>query len=161
MTNVLIPTDFTANSLSWAAQAIKTEGCPKCNVILFHAFDLPSDPYDLLRGTAKDPAAEMMTEAFRQACKQLKDEHSDRIGKIIVRCMRGSTRWLFRNFVEANDVDMIYCPDNYVFVPIHSLSVNPTQLFKKCGVPVMKTIKKRTETLFENPFFQPVQVSTQ
>lgn len=161
MTNILIPTDFTPASLSWATQAIKTENGAKCNLILFHAFELPSNPYDLLRKMAKDPAAEMMTEAFRQACKQLKDEHSDRIGKIVIRCMRGSTRWLFRNFIEANDIDMIYCPEDFVYTPIHSLSVNPLPLFKKCDVPLLKVGRKNRETVFNRPVFQSVRVSTQ
>lgn len=157
MTNILVPTDFTAASLKMAEGVLRSEGCPKCNLVLFHAFQMP-DPHDLLYKLYRDPSLDLMTEEFRQTCKQLKDEHKDRIGKIIVRCMRGSNKAVFRNFLEANDIDLIYCPDDYVYVPAHKESVEPTSLFKKCGVPVIKDRTTIWKPAFSSPVFNTVRI---
>jgi hypothetical protein len=149
MTNILIPTDFTAASVKLAEDVLNIAGpLHKCNIILFHAFELPSSPYDLLGEHGKDPSSTLITESFRQACKQLKDENVHLVGKIIVRSMKGSTRALFRNFVDANDVDLIYCPEEFVFTAVHERSVDPLPLFKKCGVPLIKTTRNNVNTIW-------------
>ena len=138
MTNILVPTDFTVNSLKLAAKALRNDRIGRCNLILFHAFELPESPFDLLGSRYKDPAGELMNEPFRQACKQFKENYSQKVSKVIVRTLIGDTRNVFRNFAEANDIDLIYCPEDYVFLKAHKRSVNPTSLFKNCGVPFLK-----------------------
>lgn len=161
MTNVLIPTDFSPASLKLAEAALKAGEYSKCNLVLFHAFSLPSSPFDLLGHRPKDPACECITEAFRQACKGLKDEYPQRVNKIIVRTMQGDTRSLFRNFIEANDIDLIYCPDEFRFVPAHPRSLNPVYFFGKCGVPVVKPGSRTAAPVVSVPAFRPAQLSTQ
>lgn len=158
MTNILVPTDFHLSSLMYAEAAIKSGDYGKCNIILFHAFDMPDSPFDLLRRSSSYAACQLMTETFRQACKQLKDEYPKQVGKIVLRTMQGSTRLLFRNFIEANDIDLIYCPENYSFVPVHALSFNPLPLFKKCGIPVIKSAARKIESSYSKPTFNPLQV---
>lgn len=160
MTNVLVPTDFTAASLKLAEGVLKNENLRKCNLLLFHAFGMPASPFDYLGATQPNPATESMNEPFRQACKQLKDQYPDRIGKIIVRCLQGDTRAVFRNFIEANDVDLIYCPEDYVFVPVQQRSVDPRYLFKNCGVPVVKTAARRAATAEQVRRYPSLQFST-
>lgn len=161
MTNILVPTDFSPASLKLAEGALKSGNYEKCNLILFHAFELPSSPHDMLGTCYRDPSFELMTESFRQACKQLKDDYSKQVNKIIVRCLAGNTRAVFRNFAEANDIDLIYCPEDYVFMPVHQRSVDPCVLFKKCGVPVLKSAVKKAEPYYEPAYFGSMQVSTQ
>jgi hypothetical protein len=161
MTNILIPTDFTPASVKMAEGAIRCGNFEKCNVVLFHAFELPSTPFDLLGACQRDPACELMTEQFRLACKQVKDEYSRQVNKIIVRSMIGNSRALFRNFAEANDIDLIFCPEEYYFRPVHARSVDPIYLFEKSGVPVIRSGARRNETVFQPAFFNTVQVSAQ
>ncbi|HUC81723.1 MAG TPA: universal stress protein [Flavisolibacter sp.] len=158
MTNILVPTDFTAASLKMAENALNSGNFEKCNLVLFHAFEMPSSPFDLLFSNYKDPSGELITESFRQACKQLKDEHAKRVGKIIIRCMNGDTRAVFRNFAEANEIDLIYCPEDYVFQPVHVRSVNPLYLFKKCAIPVLKNRSQKQETVFSPAYLSAIPV---
>lgn len=160
MTNILVPTEFTPASLKMAESALKNGSYEKCNLVLFHAFEPPS-PFDLLGAPYRDPSCELMTEAFRQACKQLKDDHAKKINKIMVRCMTGNTRPLFRNFAEAHDIDLIYCPEDYFFKPVHARSVDPLYLFKHCGIPVLKTGIQKTAPVFQPSFFAGGTVSAQ
>ena len=161
MTNILVPTDFTPASLRLAENALKSGDYGRCNLVLFHAFELPSSPFDLLGSSQRDPACELMTEAFRQACKQLKDDNAKQVNKIIVRSMAGNTRAVFRNFVEANDIDMIYCPEEYQFTPVHPRSIDPCYLFRKSAVPVVKSAAVKNARAYAPSFFKKVQVSTQ
>lgn len=161
MANVLVPTDFTAASLKLAEGAIKNTNVEKCNLVLFHAFDQPSSPFDLLGAGCANPSGELVTEKFRQACKQLKNDYPRRVDKIVIRCMTGSTRALFRNFVDANDIDLIYCPESFVFKAVHPRSVDPLFLFRKCGIPVVKTNAWKAEPIFRPAYFSTVPVSTQ
>ena len=153
MTNILIPTDFAPASLKLAESIARAEGYNKCNLILFHAFELPDSPFDLLGTSRRDPSCELMTEGFRQACKHLKDSNPGIFGKIIVRCLQGNTRNLFRNFIDANDIDLIYCPDDYRFVKVHARSLDPLPFFRKCGVPVVKRLERRLEETYRRASF--------
>lgn len=161
MTNILVPTDFTPASLKFAEGALKNVSVEKCNIVLYHAFAMPSSPFDLLGGSLHDPSCELITESFRQACKQLKDDHTKMVNKIIVRSMIGNTKALFRNFIEANDIDLIYCPEEFYFKPVHSRSVNPLSLFKKCGIPVLKDGNRKTASIFNAPYFNTIPVTAQ
>ncbi len=151
MTNILIPTDFTAASLQLAEQAIQALEVRGCNIILFHAFELPTSEFELLAPGRRKPYADLMTDGFRQACKQLKDQYPRAIQKICFKFMEGSGTPLFRNFADANDIDIIVCPDHYQYVSIHKLSVDPRPLFKKSGIKVIREFSPRKqEVVFEN-----------
>jgi hypothetical protein len=91
----------------------------------------------------------------------MKIDHAKQVSKIIVRCMTGNSKALFRNFAEANDVDLIYCPDDYCFKPVHARSVNPLRLFQKCGIPVIKTSSRKTAPFYATTFFTTVTASAQ
>ena len=161
MTNILVPTDFTPASLKLAENALNSGNYGKCNLVLFHAFEMPSSPFDLLGAYHRDPSSELMTENFRQACKQLKDDYAKQVNKILVRSMAGNTRAVFRNFVEANDIDLIYCPEDYSFQAVHPRSIDPCYLFRKSAVPVINSVVQKKEPVFEPSFFESLRVSTQ
>jgi hypothetical protein len=160
MLNVLMPTDFTPASLKTAEQAIKNCTDEKVNIILFHAFEIPTADADLLDYSNREPSAKLMTEPFRQACKQLKDEYPKEVCKIMVRCMHGSTRVAFKNFAEANDIDLIWHPEDYLYTKVHARSVNPLLLFNKCGVPFLKLTNKRKEPVYSNQSFVNMELAT-
>lgn len=151
----MIPTDFSVASLELVDKAAQTlEGEP-LNIILFHAFEIPffvSDVFDLRGG--KLPYAELVTEPFRNACKRVKLQHPKTIRSIVIRHQWGNTAAVFRNFVDANDIDLIVCPDHYVFQAVHTGSVNPVPFFKKAGVPLLKEFRPKKKAAAE-PVEQP------
>jgi hypothetical protein len=55
--------------------------------------------------------------------------------------MRGNTAAIFRNFADANAIDMIYCPEQYVFKPVHRRSVDPVPLFRKSGISLVRQLR--------------------
>lgn len=148
MTNILIPTDFSANSVKLAEQALQAVNVNSANIVFFHLFELPYSEFELLDPSRKKPYADVMTDAFRQRCKQLKEQHSKSIQKICFKFLEGNSAPLFRNFVDANEIDMIYCPDHYIYQPVHKLSADPRPVFKKSGVNIIRE-KAATETVIE------------
>lgn len=155
----MIPTDFSVASLELVDKTAQTLEGESLNIILFHAFEIPffvSDVFDI-RG--KLPYAELVTEPFRNACKRVKLQHPKTIRSIVIRHQYGNTAAVFRNFVDANDIDLLVCPDFYVFQAVHTGSVNPVPLFQKAGVPLMKEFKPRKkvadEPVKQEPANQP------
>jgi hypothetical protein len=157
MTNILFPTDFSAGSLKLAEQAIQSLNIRSANIFLFHAFEQPSSEFDLLVPGRQKPYTDALTDSFRQACKQLKDQYPKAVSKICFKFLEGSTLRLFRNFIDANEIDLIICPDEYNHIAVNKLSVDPRPLFKKSGIKVIRA-------LTENPvekIYESVNVITQ
>lgn len=140
MKHILIPTDFSIQSLQLAEQAVSSLPATKLNITLFHAFQLPYSEFELLLRDRKKPYTDLLTDNFRQACKQLKDKHSKKIQKISFNFLEGSTAALFRHFADANEIDLIFLPQHYHFKPVHKLSVDPVPLFKKSGVKIINEL---------------------
>jgi len=151
MTNILIPTDLTAESLQLAERALSALEPRNANIILFHVFDLPSSAFDLLVPGRRKPYADAMNDSFRQACKQLKEQHLKAVQKVYFKYLEGNSSRLFRNFVDANEIDMIICPDDFNFHPIHPLSVDPRPLIRKSGIRVVRNLSARREDVITNP----------
>lgn len=152
MTNILIPTDFTAASIKMAEQALEAANVKSVNIVFFHLFDSPSSEFELLDPSRKKPYSNVFTDSFRQQCKQLKDQYNTVIQKVCFKFLEGTGVGLFRNFMEANEIDLIYCPDSYKYVAINNKSADPRYLFKKSGVVIMKeTSAKKRSVLVEEP----------
>ncbi len=143
MRNVLIPTDFSIESLNLVERAVAALDDQTANIILFHAFDMNINAPDRLGNGTRVPYAHLLTDEFRNACKRIKTSNARVVQNIHVRHLYGSTVPLFRNFIDANDIDMIVCPDHFVFNPVTAQSVNPVKLFKKSGIPVITELARR------------------
>lgn len=151
MTNILIPTDFSTASLQLAEQTIQAFEPRQVNIILFHAFSMPSSAFELLIPDRKKPYHDLFNDQFRQACKQLKDQYPKVVQKICFKCMEGSTAALFRNFADANEIDLIVCPGHYQYTAIHPLSIDPRPLFKKSGIKVIREFAvRKTEPVYQS-----------
>jgi len=146
MRNVLIPTDFSAASFDLVEKAIHTMGEQVLNITLFHAFQMPFFVSDLIRNQHK-PYHDLLTDAFRNSCKQIKQQHPRQVNSIVFRHLYGNTPAVFRHFVDANDIDLIVYPELYEFIPVHADSVNPDSMFKKSRVPLLRQFKLKRRVI--------------
>jgi hypothetical protein len=142
MRNVLVPTDFSSSSFDLVEQAIHTMGEQVLNITLFHAFQIPFFVSDLV-GNKRKPYHDLLTDAFRSSCKQLKQQYPRQVNSIVFKHLYGSTPAVFRNFVDANDIDLIIYPEQYEFIKVHADSVNPDSMFKKSRVPLLRQFKPK------------------
>jgi len=159
MRNVLIPTDFSIDSLQLVERTVAAFKDQSMNIILFHAFDLNCQAPDRLGNSTRIPYAHLLTDEFRNACKRIKTANARTVQNIHIRHLYGSTVAVFRNFIDANDIDMIICPDHFVFNAVTPQSINPVKLFKKCGIPVITELaRKRTVVQTAAPLAEAVAV---
>lgn len=141
MTNILIPTDFTPISLKMAEKAVKTLN-RKVNIVLFHAFELPFYYQDMVRPD-RQPWQNLLNDGLRQACRQLKEQYPGLVNKISFLYMQGNTPALFRNLMEANEIDIIVYPAGYTYTKIHAQSQNPAPFFRKSRIPLLQEFYSR------------------
>lgn len=131
MKRILVPTDFTLHSIDIVALAAKAIGT-KVDIFLFHAFEMP----DSLTEAIRYGYGALMTEELRLKCKKIKNQNSN-ISNISFRPMYGTTDAAFRNYAEANQVDLIILPQGYKYSPANSQSVNPLRMFKRSGIDIL------------------------
>ncbi len=134
MKTILIPTDFSLQSLNIIKNATSYFAGEKLNVVLFHALHTPTDIQDLLFINPLAPQ-EKITEEFRHACAALKKRHSPIITGITFKSMYGNTAAVFRNFIEANGIDCIYMPEHVMLRSVYQDSVELRSLFKNATIP--------------------------
>ncbi len=141
MTNVLLPTDFTTDSIACVNGAVKA--IPgKLNIFLFHAFDMPDSLIDAMHRAGRRGHSDLITETLRLKCKQVKAAYPV-ISNISFRVMYGTTTMAFKNFAEANKIDAIYMPRGHKFVPVVRESVNYERMFKKSGIQIVNELTSR------------------
>ncbi|MGN6420417.1 MAG: hypothetical protein ACTHMC_23110 [Pseudobacter sp.] len=138
MKNVLIPTDYSLASLELVEKTVQSLQHQNLNIILFHAFEIPFFAGDIVGNNGKLPYRDIVTDAFRNGCKRIKEQNPKAIQSILLRHLYGNTNAVFHNFLDANEIDLIVFPDGYVFTPVHPQSVNPAPLFRKSGVTLLK-----------------------
>lgn len=146
MRNVLVPTDFSNASFDLVEKTIQTMGGQTIDITLFHAFQIPFFPGDLIRNQ-KQPYHDLLTDAFRNSCKRIKQQHPKQVQRIVFRHLYGNTPAVFRNFVDANDIDLIVYPEPYEFIQVHPDSVNPDRMFKKSGIPLLRQLTPKRRVL--------------
>ncbi|MBL7691959.1 MAG: hypothetical protein JNM41_10225 [Flavipsychrobacter sp.] len=147
MNTILIPTDFTVGSLE-IMNTLARGTDNKLNFILFHAFDMPGSLVEAMSRAGINSHNKLITENLRLACKRIKANNNN-IANISFRNMYGTTIAAFKNYAEANAIDMIALPPDFRFVHITRESVDPTRMFKKSGLPLLSSpypIRETTDT---------------
>ncbi|MEX6688551.1 hypothetical protein QTN47_13645 [Danxiaibacter flavus] len=152
MKNILIPTDFTVQSLQLVVNTAETLSDKELNIVLFHAFDTPSDIMDLMF-LKRNPLYEgLMNESFRRECRRLKMKYGSVIGSITFRHFYGNTRPAFKNFIRANAISLVVWPKEYLMYTGYRHSINPERLIKTCGVEILSEFETENDMLLNSTF---------
>lgn len=146
MRNVLVPTDFSTASFDLVEKTIHTMGEQVLNITMFHAFQIPFFVSDLVRNQHQ-PYHDLLTDAFRNKCKQIKQQYPRQLHSISFRHLYGNTPAVFRHFVDANDIDLIVYPEPFEFIQVHKDSVNPDRMFRKSRVPLLRQFKSKRRVI--------------
>ncbi|WP_153796887.1 hypothetical protein [Foetidibacter luteolus] len=142
MKNVLIPTDFTLETLQLVnktAEALKGE---KFNAVLFHAFDLPDSIIDLMFIGREKIYSGLVSDDFRNQCKKVKNLYFETINSVCVKYMYGNTVRVFKNFADANNISLIVLPEELRLQLPHKYSMNPVSILKKSGLQLLSTFER-------------------
>jgi hypothetical protein len=137
MKTILIPTDFNEASVARTYDLVKSLRNEQIKIIFFHAYKLTDSITDLLMLSRRSTDYAQIPEEFHRACYALKEEHQDSVKVLGIEYFYGSTMASFRNFAEANEVDVIYYPEAYTFRKISKYSIDPVLFLNKSGIPVI------------------------
>lgn len=135
MRHILIPTDFTVQSLNAVHAAVAAFGGEKLKVTLFHLLRQPGSLDGLLfasrRNSMRAKQADMINEEFKETCEILKNTYKSKIESIQVKFGMGDTAAYVRNFLEGSKVNtVVYCTDTELGLP------------SKDSIPMMKLLQR-------------------
>lgn len=111
---VLIPTDFTIESLNLLKYALQVPDENKVNVVLVLGLRLSDSIMDLLFLSRKEEVENLMSDDFKTACKIMRNKYAGRLNSFRIEIFSGFTQSSFRNFLEGNQITEIFIPRDYV-----------------------------------------------
>eukprot|EP01132_Coremiostelium_polycephalum_P016780 gene16780-20149_t len=141
MQTILIPSNFNISALDCIPDLCEQFQNEKLNVIFIHMFKLSDSISELLLLSRRSREFEMVGDDFYKGCSQLKAQYPQ-IEGIRVEFLYGSTLSMFRNFLDANEVNAVFEPESRFMEKIHKYSIDPTVLVLKSGLPVVRLRKK-------------------
>ena len=136
MKTILIPTDFTSASLQLIEESILFLQPVPVNILLFHAFEMPTSMQDIT-GFDNKPHLQVMNEPFRKGCKRIKAKYPLNVYNILFRHMYGNTVSVFKHYLRFNKVDGIVYPESCILQAVHHRSVHPGKMIKKSRYPII------------------------
>jgi len=135
MKNVLVPTDFSIESLELINKTAKSIA-DKLNIYLFHAYEIPAG-----NDKTTNKKNNLITEQLRQRCRRIKASNKN-ICNISVKIMQGASHTLFNNFTNNHKIDVLVLPHKYVYIPPTAESVSPIKLFRKSTIEKLSDFRE-------------------
>lgn len=127
---ILVPIDFSVESLNTLKIALRKEGNMKLNVVLMYASNTSSSVTDLLFYSPKREITKLSNAEFNEAITVIKNRYESLIHIIRFELFHGQTTAAFKAFAEGNKVDQIYLPKYYELTPLKN-GFNPIPLIRK------------------------------
>lgn len=161
MKNILIPTDFSIRSLSYVHSIVAQHPAERVNVILMHALQMPDSLFDLITYTRNSRHVELISSDFQDGCEIIRNKYSSAIHQLKIEFFHGSTRVALRNFLLAQNIDLIIQPVDHEFIPPSKRSYNPERLISRCGYPKMKIQLQRKRYVADQSTISALLLATE
>ncbi|MCW3464430.1 hypothetical protein [Chitinophaga nivalis] len=139
MKNILIPTDFSIRSLGYVHSIIAQHAYEPVNIIFMHALEMPDSLFDLITFTRNSRHIDLITADFKDGCEIIRNKYSSAINQLKIEFFHGNTTAAFRNFLLAQNIDLIIQPIDHDYNPPSKRSYNPEKLIKRCRYPMVTT----------------------
>ncbi|HEY1032724.1 MAG TPA: hypothetical protein VGD89_13185 [Flavipsychrobacter sp.] len=136
MKHLLIPTDFSIQSLNAVYAAIAKYGDTQLKITLFHLLAPSHDITDILFAYKRSKPHDAINENFKEAYQILQNRYNSRIHSITVKFGYGNTAAYLKNLLEGEKVDhVIFMADSVLQLPM-AKSIEMLPLFRKTGFPL-------------------------
>jgi hypothetical protein len=142
MKTLLIPTDFTQQSIQSIPLLAEKYYPEKVNIVLVHMLKITDSLSELLMLSRRSVEYRQIPDNFYIRCREIEKKYSHLVNNIAINFFYGSTVAVFNNYLEANEVDAIVTPhDNYQL--LFKNSIDPEMLFERCGIEVLPLPKSK------------------
>jgi hypothetical protein len=146
---ILIPTDFKASGFDCIPALCSQVKGEELKLIFVHVFKLSDSISELLMLSRRNREYAHVSDEFYNNCTQAKRMYPQ-IKEMKIEFLYGSTVSMFRNFIEANEIDAVLDPADCAVGKINKNSIDAALLIKRSGLPVININK---------PDVAPVSVS--
>ncbi|WP_207429468.1 hypothetical protein [Pedobacter sp. SYSU D00535] len=136
MQTILIPTDFKPAALQCIPALCDRLAGKGINLIFMHLFKLSSSESELMMLSRRNREFENISDEFHQSIRLIRQKYPQ-IKNVKLDFFYGSTVSMFKNYLEAHEVDFILDPKDCCISPLNRASIDPTLLTKKAGLPVL------------------------
>lgn len=148
MRKVIIPTNFTVESLQLVEYAILNFPNSKLDIILNAGFRLPETRWDLIHFNETEQIAKQLSKEFIENKRRLILEHKDSINKISFEIFSGVNSFAFKNFLAQIAADSAIIPKD------SKLQCRSNRWFDTTGF-IKKNIKNAIQVPFEDAVHVP------
>jgi len=156
MKKILIPTDFSEESLNILSDYMLSCTEKEVSVLFFSGIKLSDSISDLLLLSRRTREVELIPRSFNNFCSCVQNEFNS-VTKVRFEYFYGNTMALFRNFLDANGINEIVYDPNMELQKITKSSLDIIDIINKSNwnkwTPVVtrsiadKDIEKETITL--------------
>ena len=159
MTNILVPTDFTLQSLDIVEEIVRMQG-KRVRIYLLHMIKVPTDAIDMLFMKKSDVSREISRE-FTKAIFSLKEKYPKELDALELKLYYGSSNAVFNSITENLGIEEICLLNDYSYsLPLNE-SVNLLPLINRSELPVYRIERKsRLKKAVETRVFSSVQVAS-
>jgi len=131
MKKILIPTDFSTESLQLVEFAILNYNEVPLDIVLVHGYRMPEVYWEVLNFSAIREVRHLSTQAFHDAKLELLREHKKEIQSISIELFTGNNSLAFKNFLAQLHVSEALIPsENFLHFPNYR-SFDPTYFIRK------------------------------
>lgn len=136
MQHILIPTDFTIQSLNAVHGILATNKNEEYKITLFHMLSMPEVLPDLLFRPFARQEQKSINRDFKDTCEIIQNKYGSRVQSIQTRFAYGDTAAYLRNYLEGQKVDRIVLMNNIQLIKPFKSSLDCIPLLKKTGYPI-------------------------
>jgi len=135
--NILIPTDFSIESLNAVAGLLQKRPEQKFNISLVHFMQLSDSITELLMLSRRNREYQYISPEFEAAMRQIRKNNPEQVALIHTEFFYGSTVALFKNYLEAKEVDLIVTLQGHTYAKLNQNSIDPSLLFLRGGCQLL------------------------
>lgn len=114
-TRILIPSDFTVDSLDFVAQSIEESIADQLDIILVYGNKSSTSASELLGIGLEDQLDALQSESFLEACKAIYKRYQNRKLSIFADILGTDNRNYLQHYLKGQSVDEIRIPSNYTY----------------------------------------------
>lgn len=131
---VLLPTDFTNNTLNVAKKIIDNESIEKIDFVFIHGIHLTDSISDLLFFSKETVIEKLSNEDFKKSYTLFQELYAEKINSLKIELFTGFTQTAFNNLLSALKIDEIYLPEDFPLVLTNAMSADLTKYLKRANI---------------------------
>ena len=132
-TNILIPTDFSLASLNAIIGLVKKHPEERFNISLVHFFKLSDSESELLMLARRSREYTHISQEFEDQLNDIRTNFPQQIARVHTEFFYGNTVAIFKNYLEARNIETIVCLDCHNYNQLTKNSLDPQMLVKRSG----------------------------